>query len=114
MKVITQFNERYLMINRFMRIAEVKEITGKSRSAIYADMAIGTFPQSFHIGARSVAWAASDIAAWVQAKMDAAKPIIKRPFISEDKQSWQHLSKAALAREVKKANAAGEMHASEI
>lgn len=65
------------MTNRFIRIAEVKEITGKSRSAIYADMADGTFPQSILIGARSVAWAESDIAAWVKAKIDTANQISK-------------------------------------
>lgn len=65
------------MTNRFIRIAEVKEITGKSRSAIYADMAISTFPQSILIGARSVAWAESDIAAWVKAKIDAANQLSK-------------------------------------
>lgn len=65
------------MTNKFIRIAEVKEITSKSRSAIYADMAIGTFPQSILIGARSVAWATSDIEAWVKAKIDTANQISK-------------------------------------
>lgn len=65
------------MTIRLMRITEVKEITGKSRSAIYADMAIGAFPQSILIGARSVAWLASDISAWVQVKIDAAHQISK-------------------------------------
>lgn len=62
------------MTDRFIRITEVKSITGKSRSAIYADIAIGTFPKSILIGARSVAWVESDIAAWAKAKIDAAKP----------------------------------------
>lgn len=73
-----------------MRITEVKEITGKSRSAIYADMVIGTFPQSILIGARSVAWAASDIAAWVKAKIDAANQISKiRMAVSQEKLAKQ-------------------------
>lgn len=76
-----------------MRITEVKEITGKSRSAIYADMAIGTFPQSILIGARSVAWLASDIAAWVQAKIDAAHQISKTRLAA----SQEELSKQAAA-----------------
>ena len=62
------------MIDKLIRIKAVMEITGKSRSAIYADIANGCFPSSILIGARSVAWAESAISAWVKARIDAIKP----------------------------------------
>ena len=39
-----------------IRLPQVLEIYPKSRSALYADMAAGKFPQSVSIGARAVAW----------------------------------------------------------
>lgn len=81
------------MTNRFIRIAEVIQTTGKSRSAIYADIAIGCFPKSIPIGARSVAWVESDIAAWIKAKIDAAKPKSKK------EREWDEFRKVAIAEQ---------------
>lgn len=67
------------MTDKLLRISTVKEITGKSRSAIYADMAKGCFPESIHIGARSVAWAESAISAWVKAKIEAPRQKLDSP-----------------------------------
>jgi prophage regulatory protein len=78
------------MTIRFIRISEVIQTTGKSRSAIYADIAIGCFPKSIPIGARSVAWVESDIAAWVKAKIDAAKPKSKK------EREWDEYRKQAI------------------
>lgn len=61
------------MTDRLLRISKVIEMTGKSRSSIYADIANGCFPNSILIGARSVAWAESAITAWIKSKLDASK-----------------------------------------
>lgn len=79
------------MTNKLIRIPTVMGMTGKSRSAIYADIANGCFPKSIPIGARSVAWSESDIAAWIKAKIDAAKPKSKK------EKEWDDFSKKALA-----------------
>lgn len=60
------------MSKRFMRLSEVLTETGKSRSAVYEEMASGTFPKSFAIGERAVAWLESDIEAWKRTKLQAA------------------------------------------
>jgi prophage regulatory protein len=79
------------MTNKLIRIATVMDMTGKSRSAIYADIANGCFPKSFLIGARSVAWTESDIEAWIKTKIDAAKPKSKKEKV------WEEFDKKALA-----------------
>jgi len=58
------------MSERLMRIKNVIEMTGKSRSSIYADIASNKFPKPILIGARSVAWRLSSIERWIQNKID--------------------------------------------
>lgn len=49
----------------------VENVTGLSRSSIYAKIAEGTFPRPVQIGARAVAWRASDIRAWMDSLQEA-------------------------------------------
>lgn len=53
-------------IDRLLRRPVVQEMTGLSRSSIYAKMADGSFPRPVQIGARAVAWKESDILNWMQ------------------------------------------------
>jgi prophage regulatory protein len=50
---------------QFLRRKKVEQITGLSRSSIYAMMAKGTFPRQRKIGDRAVAWLKHDIDDWV-------------------------------------------------
>jgi len=54
-------------------MANVIEVTGKSRSAIYADIKAGAFPKPVSIGLRAVAWTESSISKWIQKKIDMQK-----------------------------------------
>lgn len=72
------------MTDKLIRINAVMAITGKSRSAIYADIANGCFPSSVLIGARSVAWAESAISAWIKSRIDAVKPKSKEEVEQEE------------------------------
>lgn len=73
------------MTDKLIRIATVMNMTGKSRSSIYADIASDTFPPSILIGARSVAWSESSITTWIASKIDAAKQITKQKVaVSQD------------------------------
>jgi prophage regulatory protein len=47
---------------RLLRLQQVKEATGLSRSSIYADP---DFPKPVKIGARAVAWCESEIFEWI-------------------------------------------------
>lgn len=61
------------MTERLIRIKEVMALTGKSRSAIYADMAKESFPKSILIGARTAAWQLSAVERWIESKIRLAK-----------------------------------------
>lgn len=54
-----------------LRLPEVLKRTGLSRSSIYAFMKAGTFPNSVHLGKRSIGWAESEITAWVNARLQS-------------------------------------------
>ena len=53
---------------------EVEKRVGLKRSAIYARMARGSFPQPIHdTESATVWWLESDIEAWVQARIEASR-----------------------------------------
>ena len=53
---------------KLLRLHDVCEIVGLSRSSIYAAMGSGTFPRAVQIGERAVRWKASDIENWLGSK----------------------------------------------
>ena len=56
---------------RFLRLKQVIEITGLSRSNIYRSITEDQFPPSVSISERSVAWVESEIEEWVMKKIEA-------------------------------------------
>jgi prophage regulatory protein len=56
-------------MSKLLRLAAVKELTGLSRSSIYAHP---DFPRPVKIGAggRAVAWVENEICEWVKARID--------------------------------------------
>lgn len=48
-----------------LRLSEVSQIVGISRSTVYGRMADGTFPRPVQVSERSVRWRSADIAAWL-------------------------------------------------
>lgn len=107
------------MTNKLLRIQSVIDMTGKSRSAIYADMAKGSFPISISLSPRSVAWVESDIASWIQSKIDESrpKPELKKtsnPYQIGSIEHWDSLSKREQELEIKQCRLKGEMHFSDI
>lgn len=61
------------MSKKFIRLPEVKNKTGLSRSSIYLRMSNGGFPQSISLGSRAVAWLESDINEWLDKCIVASK-----------------------------------------
>jgi prophage regulatory protein len=53
---------------RILRLSGVREKTGKSTSAIYADMAKGMFPRPVPLGDRAVGWLEHEVGAWIEAQ----------------------------------------------
>lgn len=61
-----QISEAPSLPDRFMRLPEVIANTGLKRATIYRRMCAKTFPLSKSIGGGLIAWAASDITAWIE------------------------------------------------
>ena len=58
------------MQHRFIRLHEVTAVTGMSRSTIYNRMKDGSFPRSYQLGDRLVAWLEKDIENWMNSKIE--------------------------------------------
>jgi prophage regulatory protein len=50
---------------KFLRLPQVKESTGLSRTTIYRQIAAREFPRPIHIGPRAVAWVEADVLQWM-------------------------------------------------
>lgn len=57
------------------RMRQVSDFTSVSRSQIYASVAAGDFPRPIPLIGRTVAWRATDVVAWCQARIAAAKEV---------------------------------------
>jgi len=53
------------MNQRFMRLPEVKSVTGLSRSHIYDLISRGEFPRQYKLGGRASGWLESEVSDWV-------------------------------------------------
>lgn len=50
---------------KFLRLNDVKALTGLGRSTIYKYIKLGAFPDSVQLGGRSVAWVEAEVHAWI-------------------------------------------------
>ncbi|WP_273428930.1 AlpA family transcriptional regulator [Chitinibacter tainanensis] len=53
-------------LDRFVRLPEVRRITGLCTTTIYTRMARNEFPKQISCGGRAIAWLESDLIAWQQ------------------------------------------------
>ena len=60
-------------LQSFLRIKQVKILTGLSRSWIYEAIRRGDFPAPISIGARAVAWPELSIAAWQSHRIEKSR-----------------------------------------
>lgn len=58
----------------FIKIAEVRKITGLSTSTIYERMLAKQFPRQVKLGPRAVAWIKSEVQSWVKERISAQRP----------------------------------------
>ena len=59
------------MAQRILRLREVMERVGLSRSTIYHQMADGIFPRSVSLGKRVMGWGESSIDDWIAERLAA-------------------------------------------
>lgn len=58
-------NDDYVPTSRFLRLWQVMQMIGLSRTKIYDMQAKGTFPHSFQLAGRAVAWREADVLSWM-------------------------------------------------
>ena len=54
---------------RFLRLAEVLEMTGMGKTFIYDRMKDGTFPKQIQLGSRRVVWDKQEVIKWMEDRM---------------------------------------------
>lgn len=64
------------MSDSLLRLDQVRARTGLSRSSVYAKVASGDFPRPVAIGSRAVAWVESEIAGWIQARINNSRKAV--------------------------------------
>ena len=56
---------------KILRIKQVIEMTGTSKTTIYRWLNDGVFPKPINLSAKSVGWLEADINDWIQSKIEA-------------------------------------------
>ncbi len=59
----------------FLRLPEVKAITGLSKSSLYALIKEKSFPAPVRLGARAVAWVRSEVREWAAGRVHASRSV---------------------------------------
>lgn len=54
---------------RFIRMPEVKNLTGLSKETIYRMIRAGEFPKIYKIGKAASAWNSEEVYEWLQSKL---------------------------------------------
>jgi prophage regulatory protein len=57
----------------FLRLPEVKVVTGLSKSSLYTLIRERSFPPPVRLGARSVAWVRSEVRQWAVERVNASR-----------------------------------------
>ena len=73
--------------NRLLRLPQVRERTGLSRSTVYLLESQARFPGRVKVGARAVAWPKDEVQAWIDAKKATR-------CVSTDQETAQTVSRA--------------------
>ncbi|PMN12904.1 AlpA family transcriptional regulator [Vibrio lentus] len=63
------------MSHKIIRLPEVKQRTGLSRSTIYLRMSKGEFPLNISLGERAVGWVELDVDIWLQDRIEASRNV---------------------------------------
>ncbi|WML90857.1 AlpA family transcriptional regulator [Thiothrix lacustris] len=60
--------ELQVINERLIRLPEVIQMTGISRTTVYEYIKRGTFPKSYRLATRLTAWKLSEITAWIDSR----------------------------------------------
>lgn len=69
-----QLKKAKMSATTIIRLTQVKQLIGLSRSSIYSLMRKGQFPTTIKLGSRSVGWVESEIHSWLASRIQASRP----------------------------------------
>lgn len=61
------------MPTKFLRLPQVLDRTGQSRSTLYLRISEGTFPKQVSLGPRSVAWVEAEVESWISRRISETR-----------------------------------------
>ena len=61
--------------HRILRLPEVKDSTGLSRSTIYFRISEGTFPKQISLGGCAVGWLENEIQEWLRRQIEVTRDV---------------------------------------
>jgi len=59
---------------KILRLRNVKEVVGLSKSTIYMRIAEGGFPAPINLGGRAVGWIESEVRSWLCSQVELSRP----------------------------------------
>ena len=78
---------------RIVRLKEVQQMTGLSRSTIYAQIAKGCFPKQIQLTeGRSVGWHERAIIEWIESRQQVECPLGSYSVVSRPGEKRDHLA----------------------
>jgi prophage regulatory protein len=63
----------------FLRLPEVKTVTGLSKSSLYALIRANSFPAPVQLGPRTVAWVKAEVKQWADERVLASRSVNTQP-----------------------------------
>lgn len=61
--------------DRFLRMPEIKQVTGLSRAHIYQLISKRKFPKQYKLGERAAGWLESEVSGWMQSRIIQSRSI---------------------------------------
>ena len=58
---------------KFIRLPQLLDMTGGSRSWVYSEIANGRFPRPIALGKRSVAWLEKEVLEWMENRIISSR-----------------------------------------
>ncbi|MDQ7049373.1 MAG: AlpA family transcriptional regulator [Enterobacterales bacterium] len=59
-------------MNKILRLPQVSQKTGLSKSSIYAFVTVGKFPRPISLGQRAIGWQESKVDEWIEQRIEAS------------------------------------------
>lgn len=71
------------MVSKILRLPDVKDRTGLSRSSVYLRISENRFPKPISLGGRAVGWIEAEVEEWLKHQIEASRQTTKRGGIGQ-------------------------------